>query len=68
VIPGVREAPFWVHYDRPLRDAAGQNISDWTEPTILTRLHFDAEKEAVAITGRVTDLAEKISSLVIDTT
>jgi hypothetical protein len=59
---------YWVDRDLPLRDAAGQDISDWRDTTTVTRLYSDSEKEAVAITGRMTGLAEKISSLVIDAT
>jgi len=59
---------YWVYYGPPLRDSAGQDISNWTDTTTVTRLYSDSEKEAAAITQQMTALAEKISCLVIDAT
>jgi hypothetical protein len=44
---GERQEPFWVHREPRLRDAAGQNMSDWTEPTTVTWLYSDSWRREV---------------------
>jgi hypothetical protein len=57
---------WWVQYDEYLRDANGQDVSDWREITTVTRLY--SEKDAVCkhITGQMAELAARIGGLVID--
>ncbi len=61
--------PWWVYYDK-IRDAAGQDISDWRETATITRLYSEKDKDALCthIIDQMTDLAAKIGSLVIDPT
>ena len=61
--------PWWVQYES-LRDANGQDISDWRDTTTVTRLYSETEKSEVCehIKGRMLYLAAKIGSLVIDAT
>jgi hypothetical protein len=58
----------WVYWDRKLKHRDGQDISDWRDIKTVTRLHSEKDKVCEYIKLRMTDLAAKISCVVIDET
>jgi hypothetical protein len=62
------QAPLWVQYGRYMRDADGQDISDWRDIATVARLYSERDAVCNHIVGQMVELAAKMSKLDIDTT